>query len=60
MLLLMAWNLTRGFNMWETKLFKTEQAFYRFIEKHERTHQIVVIYVNNGYGVEYKRLRRVY
>lgn len=49
-----------GVIMWETKLFKTEQAFYRFIEKHERTHQIVVIYVNNAWGVEYRKLRRVY
>lgn len=46
--------------MWETKLFKTYQACKNFIVKYGHDYQINVIYLNNGYGVEYKKLRKVY
>ena len=46
--------------MWQTKTFKTKQAMDKFIETNAGKIQYVVIYVNNGYGIEYRKLRKVY
>jgi len=45
--------------MWQTKTFKTLEAQNAWIEKNEHKFQIVVIFVNNGYGVEYRKLRTI-
>lgn len=46
--------------MWQTKLFKTFDACQSFMRKHEHEYQMTLIYVQNGYGVEYKKIRCVY
>lgn len=46
--------------MWQTKHFKTEAAQEAWIERNEGRFQITRLFVNNGYAVEYRKLRRVY
>lgn len=46
--------------MWELKTFKTQAAQNNWIAKNEHKYQIVVIYLNNEYGVEYRKLRKLY
>lgn len=41
---------------WKTKTFKTYEAQEKWIKANEHNHQIQIIYINNGYGVLYKRL----
>ena len=43
--------------MWKTKTFKTYQAQQDWIRSNSHKFQIVTIYLNNGYGVEFKPLR---
>jgi len=50
----------RRFNMWETKLFKTLDSMNKWIDKNQNRFQIVPIFVDNAYGIEYKKLHRVY
>jgi hypothetical protein len=45
--------------MWQIKYFRTLETQKKWIEKHERTHQITVLFVNNGWAVEYKKLRTI-
>jgi hypothetical protein len=45
--------------MWEFKKFKTFAQQKAWIEKNDYRYQITIIYINNGYGVEYKKLRRI-
>ena len=45
--------------MWQTKIFKTRAAFDRWIEKNQFRCQIEVVFVNNAYGVTYRKLRRI-
>jgi hypothetical protein len=42
--------------MWRTRTFKTRKAMERFMAERPN-YQFVEIFVHNGYGVEYKRLR---
>jgi hypothetical protein len=42
--------------MWTTKRFKTQAALDNFISKNEGKMRYNVIYINNGYGVEFKKL----
>ena len=44
--------------MWEVKYFKTFSAQESWIEKNDYRFQIVRLFVNNGYAVEYRKLRR--
>jgi hypothetical protein len=46
--------------MWNTKTFKTKQAMTEWLTRNDRKVQWVEIFVNNAYGVEYKKLRVVY
>lgn len=46
--------------MWKVKTFKTKQAMEKFLAKHEGKIQWVEIFINNAYGIEYRKLRRVY
>lgn len=45
--------------MWQTKLFNTEEAMQQWIAEHKNNMQIQVIFVNNGFGVEYRILRKI-
>lgn len=41
---------------WKTKTFSNVEKRDHWIEKNKSKHQIVIIFINNGYGVEYKPL----
>ena len=45
--------------MWNTKFFKKEAQMNKWIEKNKKYYKIDVIFVNNGYVVEYKELKNV-
>lgn len=46
--------------MWTTKLFKTREAMNKFLSRRAGKIQYVEIFINNGYGIEYRKLRRIY
>ena len=46
--------------MWESKWFKDYETATRWIEEKRNKYQCVLVIVENGYEVEYKRLRKVY
>lgn len=46
--------------MWQIKEFKTVESRNAWIKANQAKYQIEIIYLNNSFGVEYKRLRRVY
>ena len=43
--------------MWATKHFKSHAAQEAWIARNSGRYQIVRLFVNNGYAVEYKTLR---
>jgi hypothetical protein len=45
--------------MWQTKTWPlaSKPAYERWIARNRGRFQIEIIFVNNGYGVEYRRLR---
>ena len=45
--------------MWETKFFKTLEEANNFINKNDRKYQTQLIYVHNGFAVEYKKLKKI-
>lgn len=46
--------------MWRIKTFKTKEEMQNFINKNDHKMQWHEIFVNNEYGIEYKRLIKVY
>lgn len=46
--------------MWITKEFKTREKMNAFIKKNEGKIQWEEIFINNSYGIIYRKLRRVY
>lgn len=44
--------------MWKSKRFKTFAAQESWIEKNVCRYQVTRLYVNNGYAVEYRKLRK--
>jgi hypothetical protein len=46
--------------MWQIKTFKTLAAQTAWIKKHESRYQIVILFIDNGYGVDYRKLRVIY
>jgi len=42
--------------MWKTKTFNTIEERDNWIEKNSHKYQIDIIFINNGYGVEYRKL----
>ena len=46
--------------MWKVKAFKTRAAMDRFIMRNLGHIQYVEVFVNNGFAIEYRKLRRVY
>jgi hypothetical protein len=45
--------------MWKIKVFSTLDKMQEWINTHSN-YQFVEVFINNGYAVEYRRLRRVY
>lgn len=45
--------------MWQTKKFKTREAMNRWLRKFESRIQWEEIFVNNAYGLTYRKLRRI-
>lgn len=45
--------------MWQIKKFRSLAAQKDWIERHERRYQIVVLFINNGYAVEWRKLRTI-
>lgn len=45
--------------MWKTKTFKTKKAMETFLSKNAHKIQWVEVFVNNGYALEYRPLRRI-
>jgi hypothetical protein len=46
--------------MWTVKHFPNATAQQRWIGANEHRYQITVLFVNNGYAVEWRALRRAY
>ena len=46
--------------MWRIKEFKTREEMLNFIGKNGNKMQWHEIFINNKYGIEYKRLLRIY
>jgi len=45
--------------MWDTKYFKTLLEAQVWMNAHKSIYQMELIFVNNGYGVEYRPLRKL-
>lgn len=45
--------------MWEIKTFKTQKQLNNFILKNKNKIQYNIIFVNNGFGIEYKKLIKI-
>lgn len=43
--------------MWNTKIFKSKDAMTEWLVRNDSKVQWVEIFVNNAYGVEYRKLR---
>ena len=46
--------------MWTIKTFKTSELMRLWLEKNQRSIQYTEIFINNGYALEYRKLRKVY
>jgi len=46
--------------MWQTKTFKTKESMSAWLNKNLNKIQYQEIFINNGYGIEYRKLRRIY
>ncbi len=42
--------------MWQTITFKTIEQANKWLEENESTNQVEQIFINNGYGFEYRKL----
>lgn len=45
--------------MWEIITFKTKNEMIDFINKYGKKIQYQEIFINNGYGIEYRKLRKI-
>ena len=45
--------------MWKTKYFETEKKAREFIIAHQFFYMTNLIFIENGYGVEYKKLKQL-
>ena len=46
--------------MWNTKFFNTLEGANKFINKNDRKYQSQLIFIHNGFAVEYKKLNTIY
>ena len=47
----------RGNDMWTLKQFKTSDSMNEWIKANEHRYQITIVFINNGYAIEYKKIR---
>lgn len=45
--------------MWKIKEFKTRQQFESFWNRNKGKYQMVEVFINNAYGIEYKPLLKI-
>ena len=45
--------------MWETKTFKTKEKMNNFINKNKNKIQYNEIFINNAYGIEYRKIKKI-
>jgi hypothetical protein len=45
--------------MWKTKFFKTQPEAETWIKTNANKYQADLIFVNNGFAVEYRRLKKI-
>jgi len=45
--------------MWKIKIFKSKELCQKWCDSNRKKYQITQIFVNNGYGVEYKKLKNL-
>lgn len=45
--------------MWNIKEFKTREEFNKFWTKNKNKYQMVEVFINNGYAIEYKPLMKI-
>ena len=45
--------------MWEIKTFKTKEQMDDFINKNKNKMQYNEVFINNAYGIEYRRLKKI-
>ena len=45
--------------MWKTKLFKKPETLRKWVEKNKHNYQMVIIFVHNAYGLEYRPLKKI-
>ena len=43
--------------MWQIKVFRTREKMEEFLNRHSGDIQYHEIFVNNAYGIEYRKLR---
>ncbi len=46
--------------MWQIKTFKSKAAMQNWLNKNTNKVQFVEIFINNAYGIEYRKLRTIY
>ena len=46
--------------MWNIRTFKTREAMNKWLARHAARIQWNEIFINNGFALEYRKLRRVY
>lgn len=46
--------------MWDTKVFKTKESMVKWLVANDHNIQWQEIFINNAYGVEFRKLRKVY
>ena len=46
--------------MWIIRTFNTREKMNDFITKNEGKIQWIEIFINNGFGIKYRRLKKVY
>ena len=50
---------TGRYIMWNFMFFKTAEARDNYIRKNKHRIQYEIVYINNGYGIEYRKLKRI-
>lgn len=45
--------------MWEVRTFKTKEQLNNFIKRNKNKIQYDIIFVNNGFGIEYKKITKI-
>ena len=46
--------------MWIIKTFKTKEKMHNFIDRNKGKIQFTEVFINNRYGIEYRKLRKIY